>query len=529
MLAADVIAVRKIGLTAWIGGPTWPVEDSEYFEIAQTCQAAYVHALEGLSRRDVAIFMSNYPFVAFLVMHIHALLVEARCAASGIFVQHGPLSAEFANPDWEKSAEALGRQALPFSGLNRRRWMKNAIVNRCMNPFRWIAKSRRPDALGLGSSLGLKREYVRARNLYVDHTYAALLCARCRFHSERPRPGLCDATETFLQDVTRFLKSRHGIQLDDAGVQRALHGRLTTLSQAYDHILGKKLFCRQVLVSELARPLHRIAAHACRALGLEAVGFHHGNNMGGLPQTNFPFNGISSVDSFVCPTQGSSKAFEKNYLSSPMARIAPVRFLSQDVDTYERLIRSSEREPLPDQIRTVMIMGYPMNASRALSVPGNHFALHLLLEYRLIETLKKHGFRVLYKAHPERVRELGELLTAYCDEVIVQPFENVWKRADALVIKDSTSTTFGFALCLNRPIVFIDFEKDFWQAEHHRLLERRVRRVPARIQEGSRVFFDEQEFMDALCLPPEPPDMAYVERFMLSRWPSRSSQWEENT
>lgn len=524
-LPGDAFAVREMGMDRWLASPAWPVEDDAYFAMVAALRGAYIQGLDELDGVDRHVWMSDYPFVVFLAMHVHALMVEARCAAQGVEVHHGPLSRSFFRPDWDATGRVFARSLGGRSRLALRRLAKNVLCNRQVRPLRALKGLVRPDALGIGSLDPLKTAYAARHGLAVDNTYLPLLYAGCDFFSASPTRALDACARSFAAGLETTLARDHGVELDASAVGACKALRLGMLRAAYDHVVRKGPRVGHVLVTEIARPLHRIAAHALRERGAHAAGFHHGNNMGGLVQDEFAFTGMSAMDEFVCPTPGSTAAFRALYADSPMAERAPVRFTSMDSDKYERLRREAADTPLPERIETVMVMGFPMNAYRALSVPGNHFAPHLELECRIMRQLRESGYRVLYKAHPERLEEARGLFDGICHEVVPEPFEQVWKRADAILIKDTTSTTFGHALCLNRPIVFIDFEKPQWRPEQHELLERRVRRVPARIESGCRFDYEKQDLLAALAAPVGPPPMDYVETFMAAR-PAREEDRE---
>lgn len=515
ILAMDAFAVSDMGIGPWLEGPGWPVDDAEYFSVVAAIRAAYVGRLRELDGADRGVLMADYQFMAYLAMHAHALMVAARCAGLGLEPAHGRLSRQFAEPEWGKLGSVFARLATAGgSKLALRRLAKNALCNRQVPAWRVPAGLLRPDALGIGSLLGVKTAYARRNGLFVDNTYVPLLFAGCDFAGARPGARLNEAARALAAEVAEVLRSGHGVALDEGAVAGCLASRLGHLEAARDHLRRRLPRVGRVLVSEIARPLHRIAVHACRDAGIPATGFHHGNNMGGLQQENFAYNGVASVDEFVCPTPGSAQAFGDLFRSTPMAALADVRFTSVDTDRYSRLVAEAAAAPRPGKVRTVMVLGFPMNAYRSLSTPGNHFALHLELECRLMALLRAHGYKVLYKVHPERAEEARGLLDGFCDAIVPEPFEAVWDRADAFLIKDTTSTTFGHALCLNRPIVFLDFEKPCWRADHHELLCRRVRRVGAEIGPGCRVRFDEDELLAALAAPVGEPDMAYVESAM---------------
>ena len=66
------------------------------------------------------------------------------------------------------------------------------------------------------------------------------------------------------------------------------------------------------------------------------------------------------------------------------------------------------------------------------------------------------GYYTIYKAHPDRIIEIGSLMNDYADECDNNKFENVWNKADALIFTYCTTTTFGFAIITPLPIVLLN-------------------------------------------------------------------------
>jgi len=170
--------------------------------------------------------------------------------------------------------------------------------------------------------------------------------------------------------------------------------------------------------------------------------------------------------------------------------------------------------PFPERFGKIMMVGYPMNVTRYPYSTGDFFLFQLDLEIRVIKLLKRHGLKVVYKMHPERQREAGGVFEDLADEVLTEPFEKVYGYADALFFGCITSTTFGFALCTQLPILVIDIQGTNWNREAYELLKRRCVMIPALFDESNRIQFDEDLLLGELGQRPRVPDFAYVEEVM---------------
>ena len=143
-------------------------------------------------------------------------------------------------------------------------------------------------------------------------------------------------------------------------------------------------------------------------------------------------------------------------------------------------------------------MGFPLNSFR-YNVENNLFFYKTVdLEYRLISTLKKAGYHVTYKVHPDRLEEVDSIFNNMVDEYIVESFEKVWNKSDALIFTYTSTTTFGFALTTNLPIILIDSAKNNRNADEYRSMRGRVNILNAITDDSMRIIFDQDELLNMI-------------------------------
>ena len=142
-----------------------------------------------------------------------------------------------------------------------------------------------------------------------------------------------------------------------------------------------------------------------------------------------------------------------------------------------------------------------MTQWRPMEEVGFFFYIRLEFEYRLITELKNKGFRVLYKAHPDRLQEISGLFEEIVDEFLIDPFEEVWSKADALIYGLTSTSTFGYGLCTNLPITLINLEGTPWNKNQKFFLEGRVSFVPAKLNKNQQIEFSLNNLFDTLRKP----------------------------
>ena len=119
------------------------------------------------------------------------------------------------------------------------------------------------------------------------------------------------------------------------------------------------------------------------------------------------------------------------------------------------------------------------------------------------------------KLHPDRIRESGDLYDNYFDEWIADPFEEVHEMADAFLFTEVGSSTFGFALLTNRPVIFFDTMLNMLWEEVHEPLHKRCRIIPSQLTSEGRWVFDEDALVEALRSSPELPDEDFVKTYLI--------------
>jgi hypothetical protein len=185
-----------------------------------------------------------------------------------------------------------------------------------------------------------------------------------------------------------------------------------------------------------------------------------------------------------------------------------------DSDYYLSLWNENRKTPLPRKIGSIMLMGFPMDPYRYPELPGHFSLFHLDLELRLMRFLKERGLRVIYKAHPDRAAEAEGIFEGLADEICFEPFERVADKGDATLFPHTDTSTFGIALCGLKPIIVIEMEGKTWNQESFRLISKRCRMVPGRIDERNRIVFDEMRLQDSLAEEISDPNTEFLERFM---------------
>jgi hypothetical protein len=518
ILPTDVSSIRQLGIKNYQEKFFWPVSDRDYFSTVEFLLDAFDDLYGDLDLDGRDIVLSDMAFVGFIIRHLHTLAVSEFCRAHDINIIAGPQWVSNFKPDWGKiGSEFENRVRDGRWNFRLRRIGKNIRFNSHLDIRRQIRSHFSPDGLSLGSASRLRQEYLAQNNLFIDNHYLSTLLGKYNF--EKKKMGLSVSVKNgignFFEIIRNYCSEKLKVPFDATSFLACWVERLTMLNTVYNLLLERGPSTNYFLFTETARPLHKVVAHALDRKGAKTVAFHHGNYMGGATEKVMAYNGPSSCREFVCPTSKCADSVHLMYKKTKISEFKNTRFTSTETKYYRKVWEESQDSPFPERIRKVMVMGYPMTPMRYFDYPGLYFYFQLDLELRLVSLLRAHGFKVLYKIHPEVTTDVQNIFERLCDRVISEPFENVWHEADAFITKYSASTIFGFALCTNRPIFFIDLEKGYWHPDHYEKLHKRCHMIDAWRNEQNRIEFDEDKLIEELSSKKqEYPDFGYIKKYM---------------
>ena len=142
-----------------------------------------------------------------------------------------------------------------------------------------------------------------------------------------------------------------------------------------------------------------------------------------------------------------------------------------------------------------------------------NYQLDLILRLGLF--LRSKGLKTILKRHPDRLAESDGLYNDFFDKLIIEPFESVYEIADAYIFTNIATTTFGFALLTNRPVIFFEtFLNEVWE-EVHKSLRKRCRVIPSKMESDGLMLFDKDALAKAIRKKTEEPDTEFAQKYML--------------
>ena len=257
----------------------------------------------------------------------------------------------------------------------------------------------------------------------------------------------------------------------------------------------KKINSKKLLATGIGKPFNRLVLASWRLAEREVIGFTHGNSF--YRYTPGVIKYFSLVNQYVVLSEGSKKIHKKaaQDFSYGLKMGEPVTFANY---YYSMLFDKLQQIKKVRKIKKVMLVGGKMALGFYPWVTGSDAYPQIDLSIRLVRLLKSHGYTVLYKPHPVWMRETQYLFKDSVDMFLMNRFEDEYEKADCIIFGDATSSTFGFSLLTNKPIVLINIEGNFWYPRVLELLKKRCSVIDSSIDCYGKVILDQKRVIDAV-------------------------------
>jgi len=502
----DMGAIKNHGLQSYLKNYFWPISELEYQNIVTAMHDNYISIIDGIEDPflyDLSLVELGFISELQIIFHYQAIKKYALKKEQNLFYTED--TKKYYEPSWQKYANHYSNMYFPHGFLVRkiRRYIKNFVFNQHLELIKFIKGLLfGQSVIGIGSFDRLKKEYIVKNNLFCEHyDWPDILDFKMKENI-----GVDKIVSKFNQEIIspylEILKS-----LDSQVFSKELTDQIRL---AWTHrikdLVGLFHNCsvfdnKELLVTESGKSYSKIISLVNNRNGTKVYNFHHGSDMGEVIQKRSHINDTSHSRYFVLPTNSSKQAYIKNYKDISVEKRGKLSYISINSSFYKELYEKNQNKSINKEVKSVMIIGYPMTQYRPMEEVGFFFYIRLEFEYRLIMELKSKGFRILYKAHPDRLKEISGLFEELVDEFLTDPFEEVWGKADALIYGLTSTSTFGYGLCTNLPITLINLDGTLWNPKQKKYLEGRISLVSAKLNEKQQINFSEKELVDSLKIP----------------------------
>jgi hypothetical protein len=515
VLPVDISALVGMGVDEWQAQASWPVSEEEFSDLTEVVYQSYGELLDGLPDELRDVFLVDLRFVGFLVQYFHAAVVRDRSERASIAVSYSDLARPYFENDWNTDATQFRIRLSPAKKLlfRLREAIRRYRFNSQLGPLqRCLAVFQTSECWSIGVFDRDKREYLGASNTWVETPYLESFLMDSPEPPEQLRSEVFSAANKFLGEVCSRASILAGLELSLPEITKTWAFRLIDLYKQYLAVMATNRTASLVLVSGLGDPANRVMAFAAKRKGAHVVAFSHGNDACATENISQPFLEYAICNEFVSISQRASDNHAEQRRRVDWGFCSETRFRSLETSRYQKILRSKMRGQR--QIKTVMLIGFPMHPLRYVYGRGDFFPFRLSAELDTARILRAAGYRVLYKPHPETQRTTSEIMAARVDEIILAPFEAVMDQADCFVFTYPITTTFGVALASNTPIVMLDHEGRRWIQGAYKKLKRRCVMVPTSLDGNGRNIFSETDLLNAITQAPANMDHSFLDEFM---------------
>jgi hypothetical protein len=253
---------------------------------------------------------------------------------------------------------------------------------------------------------------------------------------------------------------------------------------------------KTLLTTGLGSEVYRLFCAAWRCAGGEVIGFVHGHSY-----CNSYMPGIiiylSLVNQYITLSEGH-KGLLQHAKEDFSCGLKTGNITSIKQEYYYHLYNKLQGNKPVQNIKKIMLIGFPMSNFYYCGFPGGFAFAQLDMELRLVKLLRAKGYYIMYKPHPVTMNEIEGVFDNYVDDIVEDRYENVYDIADCVMFGDYSTTTFGFSLLTNRPIVLIDVKGNYHFPKSFELLNKRCSIVMAELDESGRINFDENAVLNAV-------------------------------
>jgi hypothetical protein len=524
----DIKGIRSIGIKEWLNNYYVPVSSSEFNDISKSATSIYTSTLNKFNSSGIFYHLgiANYKLPDRISQNLLNLLRLRRLREKGYMYIVGSKKESINDVINQYEFNLLPKHTNPktiLDKLTRKERVKNVIrsirynlkaesINKCFikninNPIFFVGDRSQKEVVG----------YCREENIYPIHI-SPLLFGKNIYSKSDINPYMsdihdfCSVFMDLMKKQFEVLTTSHCKSLKDEIEELFTYSLIFFIHNVK---FLSKLNNATLLVTGLGNSIHRLFSVAWRYSGGKVIGFTHGNS---FYRNYFIGNYIylSLVDQYVTASAESAKSMQ-DASKDFTVNIERGEAIYTKQNHYRALFGELQKLPHDKKINKVMLVGFPMASFYYKYIPAGYAYAHLELEIQLLRLLKSAGYQTIYKPHPFTANDTTSLLNEYADEIQNGSFEDVYHLANCILFGEFMSTTFGFAMLTNKPMVLVNVEGHIISKEAFELLKKRCCVVSAEEIEGV-ISFNDNELLNAVELSLSNINYDIIHKFAFSSY-----------
>lgn len=526
----DIFAVKQYGIARWQREFFWPVSDLEFRRMCDEVESLLTRHINEDPAELSDVLLIKWQLLSEYAHFLHAVWVLTRIEAQGFMplytgntLWYGDLAKNLLNGKKESLSK---KRNTTLPEISNQRTIKGVIamagrtLRLNVTPRKFFDYVRSGESGKVyGTPDHLVTSYLRRKHGWYFITSARQWIPPLRDLPATFTDRLREYAVKIVEELSTVVRT-HAIALNATHLG---YLRRFTEDQLFDGaraLLSLREYLKahpfkQVIVPILGAPFQRAIALTVRALGGRVTSFAHGGSIGLFDVPTLSLSEFALADEFVTYTKGSAELFERIQKNHPPLRGNRVRIVAAETPYYFDLWKRWKGLALPSTIKKVMVIGIPHAPWRKSHGTAMLSLMHLDFELRLIKVLKDAGYKVIYKAHPDRLSEISGIFDDIAT-VVTKDFKYTAPQADAYIFGALRTTAFPIALTTNKPIILLQMKDEYPRPfdDAMALLKKRCAVVSGWFDERNRIMFDPQEFLTVLSRSPIPPDTKFVQKYL---------------
>jgi len=526
----DIFSVKEYGVDKWQKSFFCPVSDDEFASLYEDVTQGFTCEIKKQQKLIKILLIIQYPFLIFeCINFLHVLKTIQKIHSLKMDVLYSDKTSWYKNiltgEDIDVNMSRINVDINSNVGFieNVKSFIKSIIFNRNIFSY-FFSRKNKEDIKLLGSFNPLIKDYLKLRPNWVYFTSRRNWLPKDTHFilSERLKNKLQQSSKAMVNRLVIAAEKR-GIELLDKHkehFERLIEEELSNTAKIL-HLVKHKISNKKrihLLMPARGNKFYLTVGMAVQECGGTVTNFAHGGDTGflNMPMLLASYFDMPLVNNFVTYTTESAKLYDKIKARYSRCKSNSLNIISANSGKYLKLRKRYNKKSFPVENRRIMIIGYPHQQWRK-PLTGASSLIHLDLELRLIDFLKKAGYDTLYKVHPNRIAETRGIFEDKV-KVLKGYMQQHLDKTDAFLFPTLATTAFSIALCTNKTIITLDLSyksqryKPFPEAVE--LMKKRCRIVNTEFDERKRIIFDKNGLLDALSRKPEPPNTEFIEKYM---------------
>ena len=484
ILYLDPYSINKSNYKEFESSIDWPLEEKKFHEFADKLFNSYYRLLGNIPMELTYFCLVETIMISQLINIFHYNYVLQFAKKNNISLRFSQQSKQFSEPNWEKIKDFYINYSFKQNKIKRilRRVVKFFFFNRKNKPLKLIKELINPENLSIGSFDYLKQNYTEENKILCSHYDWIDILNKNTDRLDKETLSISEKRKIYqiknkvIRPFLLKIYSYKGNILFFKGIKKTFLeqiwiNRYEDLYKIFKVSYKQKKF-KTVLVSELGNPYHKVIMYSNYMKGARIISFNHGNDFGMFHNKWAHQSLISHSLKYCFETKQIKKNYEETKKLRPLEKITNTEYLSLNSNRYEEIRNKNKFRKISSPNR-VMLIGFPMHINRYLNSPYSFFHYKLKIEFQVGEILKKLNYFSIYKAHPARLKQIGSIINNY-DLFISKEFEKVWNDAGVIIFTSLGSSTFGYAINLPIPIVYLNSEGTPLNKKKLKLLKQRI-------------------------------------------------------